>query len=379
MLDGFEVLGDRFQYGLELNLYPLRNLVSPFVDTASLPRSSSSADMIVDTYYGFTYDSWVSDAKAVYGKTKDLPHYAGEELENYGFLRVPFRRVPRRIVKSQAELEFIVNSIVSADPDIKLLLRGQNREYRLSRSKETLIALYGDANAIEPSLLPSSTRRSLDYDIIAAEWFAIIQDFMHEYGAEIAKTLTRRATSEMYEEQAKIKTTYNLALFALALAQHYGLPSVGLDVTTNIDTALFFALSDFSMSPTDNHLHICKPAPTNSEFPVIYLLSEGSRAHLNYDQFRPKWFPTVRPSMQQAHFIHTGWGLSKNDCARNIFLALYLDTSVGKFNTPPVERLFPQRGEDAFGRFLESLLDQPMSVEMGKFLSYFAWVAPDLP
>ena len=65
-------------------------------------------------------------------------------MANMGYLRVPFRRIPRRLVKDRSEIENIVNKIVSADDDLVLLFRGQTREHVINRSSEAMHSLYGD-------------------------------------------------------------------------------------------------------------------------------------------------------------------------------------------------------------------------------------------
>jgi hypothetical protein len=118
----------------------------------------------VDAYYGLAYSERASGISGIYGLQGDLPEFSCDALANDGFLRVPFRRVPRRIVRSKEELLQIVGSVRSADPKITVLYRGQREEYVLPRSERAKLSLYGDASAREPSLIPSGLRKAVALD-----------------------------------------------------------------------------------------------------------------------------------------------------------------------------------------------------------------------
>ena len=158
MLAGFrEVTEDELSAGAELNLQRHRNEVSPF---AELPRTSLPNDpLYVDTHYGLVYNGVFLESTALYGPTDALPSYGADVLADLGFLRVPFRRLPRIRMRHQADLDRFVSMIRSEDPKLKTLYRGQSREYCVPRNAETLNRLYGDPEAIEPSI-PSSAERA---------------------------------------------------------------------------------------------------------------------------------------------------------------------------------------------------------------------------
>jgi hypothetical protein len=169
-----------------------------------------SDQLIVDQYYGLSYQEMELLPAAIYGKTEDLPFYSGDNLSNAGFLRVPFRRIPRHVVRSRAELEDIVGSIRSADPNLRMLFRGQSQEYLIKRSPETTRWLYGADSVDEPSLMTSASRRKPGLEGILPEWCALLRIFVSHLPGPIEK---------------EFATDGNFPLFALALAQHYGLPT----------------------------------------------------------------------------------------------------------------------------------------------------------
>jgi hypothetical protein len=358
-----------------LHLYPWKNEFSPFGGVDRLRLGPKATDrLFVDTYYGLCYDPWDDIPDALYGRTADLPEYAGESLANMGFLRVPFRRIPRRLVRNRAELEAIVNSITSADDNLTLLLRGQAKEHLIPRPPQARQVLYGDPKAIEPSLISSAVRRGKALEDHFPEWCALLQLFLRQQIGNVAKWASISTLQQMENARLKLTSTHHFALFALAMAQHYGLPSLGLDATTKIDVALFFALRKFECHPNEKHIHLCRQDFRRSEPSVIYLLSPTKPGQLEYESFRPTSFAASRPDQQAAHFIHTGWGMRKNAGALQLFLALYLDPDGDFGELPTVGYLFPYMDDDPFGRFLEETTRNVGTQNIQELLQDFGWV-----
>ena len=161
--------------------------------------------------------------------------------------------------------------------------------------------------------------------------------------------------------------------FALALAQHYGLPSAGIDVTPDPRIAAFFALHMFSRETDGSRILRGIRKKGGDEPGVIYVFGVGERFSLDYEQFRPRTFPIGRPDRQRAFFLHTGWGLSRNECARRIWVALYLDPD-GDFDMPSCAEMFPEAGADRFARFLLDIAPE-MTPRLRDYLSCLYWVA----
>jgi len=138
---GFRELEERADLALE-NVRPCINEFSPFsrVDSVEPERP-----LLVDSYYGQVYDQLPLGAHAIYGETREIPEYAIDRLANHGFLRVPFRRIPRRVVRSLEELVAIVKALFDQFRRRKmtLLYRGQNIEYTLPRTGGARVAVCG--------------------------------------------------------------------------------------------------------------------------------------------------------------------------------------------------------------------------------------------
>jgi hypothetical protein len=360
--DGFHVIEKNQISDLSHNINFTIDEFSPFVDRNALVQCGNN--LIIDRYYGQCYHELELRPAGIYGRTMDLPIYSGDHLANNGFLRVPFRRIPRRIVHSRTELEIILESISSADDNLQLLLRGQTREHLLNRSRETCQLLYGEDSVFEPSLITSASRRKLALEDILPEWTAILNIFL--------------ATESNYVDEPRLgefTTSFCFPLFALSLAQHYGLPTNGLDVTDRLDVALFFALMQFQKAAEKQKANYVRQSNT-AEMPVIYVLAPTKRQQFDYESYKPKGFPQGRPDAQSAKFIHIGWGLAENACAERIFLALYLDPS-GNFDPIPLpSELFPAGEADCFSTFLERISKGPLPESMRRiFLEGFYTVS----
>jgi FRG domain len=153
--------------------------------------------------------------------------------------------------------------------------------------------------------------------------------------------------------------------FALSLAQHYGLPSMGLDLTDQIDTALFFALHQFKRTKGRGR----RVARSSTRQSVMYLFVLPERFCIEHARARPRVFPKGRPDTQRAWFSHIGWGYRRNQCAEYLVRALYLDEGGDFGPLPRAEELFPNRQNDRFGSLMEIALAQDWaSSRLSQFL-----------
>jgi hypothetical protein len=344
----------------------IENLDSPINQYSPWHRSGGSSpphgsEGFVDSYYGLAYSCGAGDIQAIYGVEEEFPEFSCDKLANNGFLRVPFRRVPRCLIRMKRELLEIVNGIRSADPTIKVQYRGQRKEHAIPRSDAAKEFLYGKSSTIEPSLIPSGLRKPVAVDHILPEWCLLLRQFYREFLDGFASWASEGTIESSRREARSFFLSPGLLLFGLALAQHYGFPTSGLDVTMEIEVALFFALFE-PVKTGPNRSAYVRPCPAQ-EPAVIYLLAPSEGQTFDYDSFKPKAFPKGRPEAQNAHFISLGWGKNRNACARRTFLALYLDPE-GDFKCDCVPSdLFP--ADDRFAKFLyeASQKDLPSDLE----------------
>ena len=127
--DGFLLLDASEAANPWHNLARFRNESSP-LSGVETPVPRADGKLWVDSQYGRAFDFVLTESSAAYGFTEDLAAAMKEQSE-LGYLRVPYRCVPRIRVSSRAEVDSIVAGIrsqLSAFGETRLLLRGQTNE-----------------------------------------------------------------------------------------------------------------------------------------------------------------------------------------------------------------------------------------------------------
>ena len=322
------------EVGTELGLAPHRNEVAP---DAVLGARAPGEDLLIDPAYGLIYDQAFANTVGLYGRSTEIPQMPGDELANVGFLRVPFRRVPRRRLRSRAELDRIVAAIDGRGRVVNYW-RGQAREYLLERSPETRNLLYGGGRVIEPSILTSAGREGLAWETILPVWAPIVCTHLD-------------LRPELEEWRTALYGSYRLRALLLALAQHYSLPSAGLDVTSSLRVGLFFALHEFER---DGDRVICRRKPPDGGDSVLYSLVAQPKVAIDYDALVPPPMTAARPRAQSARFLANAWHRAPNACARMLFCAFYLDPAIDwGDDVPGCDEMFPSG--DEFAAWLDAV------------------------
>ena len=312
---------------------------------ASALDVAESDDPYVDARYGHTWSFTPKRGAALYGRTEDFPASPIDHLANGRFLRVPFRRVPVIDVGSADELAAFAGRITSADKTIQLMWRGQVKEYYLARTNDELERLFGSTSALEPSLVPSASRANVEFADVLPAWSAILDLYISE-----CREILRTAHGSIADEIAQFHASYNYRLWAFATAQHYGLPSVGLDITTDLWTAVLFALHEFRYDATSART-IASRAPAGAQ-PVVYAMGGFQNDLFEDAALAPSYLQCQRPKAQTAHFFGTGWGAASNKAAERIFIAFRLLNHHGWTLRKRIEDLFPPTSADPFVAFL---------------------------
>lgn len=324
------------------NVNPIGDRFSPACDIEQVNRSAGTSGY-EDSLYGNCWSWTPAHGAAVYGRTNDLPVGPLDHLANGQFLRVPFRRVPVIEVNSIEKVRAIAGSVKSGDPKIKGVWRGQSCHYTTEgkgRTKDELLRLYGAEDVDEPSLLPSAARSNLYFPDSFGAWSALLDLYVHERARERG----------IQRELLNFANSYRYRMWGFATAQHYGLPSVGLDVTHDIDVALFFALHTFETSAKGI---TTSTRATSTASPIIYGLGGFIDHELFEDEkLAPGRILCTRPAAQSAMFFSTGWGHAPNNAAQRIYVALKLvGHEAWKFDLEP-SHYFPKPQDDEFLRFL---------------------------
>lgn len=310
--------------------WPLSNVFAIVneLGAGSKTPDTYSGDLFSDPYYGQSYNSSVLSAgvspyRASVAKPEGSPSTSA--------LSVPFRQVPRLQASSVAELRMVLSQFVDMSHMLiqgrsKLLplFRGQTHEYLLPRSSEARHMLYGDPNVLEPSLLPSSARRSIS--MRGAQAFSAV--------AEIA---VDHATNGFESPEGRIWGGASGDLLKSAFAQHYGLPTTSLDLTVSASTAIWFATTRL-VNDVDGFAAI--PVDAGSTC-VIYCFAPQEDLHHPIHAGGLSW---SRPNRQQGWVSPMGWGNSSNRIARYLLGAVYFPGSLRgdiEHQLPSANFLFP--------------------------------------
>jgi hypothetical protein len=327
------------------------------VNTLALPyRGARVRRGYVDPYYGQVYSrDFLVECEAIYRPVK-----AG--TGTFGHLSVPFRAVPRYFVGSYAELAFLLNRIHETLhghlPSTDLTLyRGQTSEYTLRRSDAARVKLYGSADAIEPSLLPSATRRSTSEQTFMA--FRSLVEMAVDMGEVSPPGFGDKSTwSTIKGDQLKV-----------AFGQHYGLATQALDLTDSPLIACWFASTE--LRPGAGGEFQATPVADDNTC-VVYVFRPGSGAGAPIDVTLS---PNARPALQQGWVTPSTWGWRSNRAATRLAAAVYFPGSVRAdlaADMPTTQRLFAPSDVDGLTylakRIGGRLPDSPITRELSRDL-----------
>lgn len=348
-----------FKKRLLLNGYSITNERSRY----TLPLTSDSnvyepSKMYLDDNYGRFYSGEIlNHSMGIYGNPL-MPFYdhGGQiTLPIVDVIHVPYRKIPVYKVQSLGDIAPHLKAFAEYSPNHTILLRGQNTFYQLHRNNhKELLQLYCNDNVKEPSFLPSLTRRSLDYFKTVSVWH------------NLAALLLQRLKTVHPSIDENIRLSERFHLFSLAVAQHYGLPSVGLDLTDNLTVALWFALYEATYSSTEPVKAKLIPAACNTA--NIYVFRCDKRTYFKFSDVVSN-IGINRPSVQHAYFNHCGWGMQRNQMALQLMCAFHVDSSMAKeLPSDYVRTLFPRIEDDEVLRNLLDIKDLYKDTSISKLL-----------
>lgn len=275
---------------------------------------------------------------------------------NHGILSVPYRKVPRYRAQSRDELygtiSILTRTVRQIYPQRTVVYRGQTEEHYVQRSSDERLRLFGSVDALEPSLRPSGARRPHLSDPARIAWSQVVQRHVQNSGG--------------YEPAHRFFQTGRAWTFAtreghltlLAYAQHYGLPTPALDVTTDIGVALWFALHRLRKTG-ENALSI---TPATDGDGVLYIFAADSRQFFDHQLTGDR---ALRPLRQHGGFIASNWGNSKNRTAAYLAAAIYFPHGLlSEISEELVagDLLFPGPRYDPFLRQLQQLVTRQSTI-----------------
>lgn len=331
----------RLEYPGFYNIYPIQNEISSLAkknDTSDYDKHS----FLLDDHYGRILNPLV---KHHYGNTSDLSPY--QEVKGYPIvdqLRVPFRRVPIYAYESLEQIKLILGNIESKNSAHEILIRGQSSIYTINRSIPENNLLYGEDAPKEPSFHPSFLRSNFNEFFTYSLWHSQTALMLNDIGVDLSLALSPNELSEYFQDVLNIKRSFDYTPIALGIAQHYGLPSIGLDLTKDINVASWFASHKLDIN--ENGDTITSPITDFSES-TLFIFRCPKDAVFSHKSIKPKFINNTRPDRQDAWFSHVGWGHAKNELASFLVCGIRLDASILDSFRPDFEKhLFPDRTQD---------------------------------
>lgn len=332
------------------NADPFQNRTSAFATEERFLVAKESG-LTVDQLHGHAWNYALNATDAVYGRSEDFAPGPLDSLANGAFLRVPYRRIPRIRIGSMSELSAFADAIVNPDRSISVMWRGQTALHTLAtrRSAEELLKYYGATDVVEPSLLSSAARGGIDIQRYMDAWFGVLDVFIDELHAGLRSDVGAEHADEWELDTLAMRQSYVFREWAFGVAQHYGLPSTGLDLTPDLDVAAFFALHEFAIAP-DGSTTITRVDRMAEPVVLLMAMQPGD---LGIDKLTaPPHLITPRASAQKAHFFRTAWGAAPNRAAERIIAVLDLVDHAKWTIALTTETLFPSLALDPFARFL---------------------------
>jgi hypothetical protein len=352
------------------------------------PRTTP-AFFLCDAYYRRLYPALPAVQHAVYGEhgiewaVEDLP------VEVLPPARVHHRRVPRFIARSQDDIARVATTIQAqaAEDPSPILYRGQTQAHTLRRTPGALQFLYGTLDAHEPSLLSSAVRHEVDGETVLAQFYAEMQSAaydaheLHDAAQWFSNTVRNAPDVSVIEESHPLFHRHSHTVFRSgsgghlrelqALAQHYGIPTYGIDLTDRLDVAVWFATN--KVETLGEHLTAQLhhwAATTATDWPVVYLFHPPPVYVSHFTVLNEIKRPATRPAAQGARLAFGGWGLQANIVAEDVVAIAHLAPGMRPTSTLPFRSLFPSRHDDPF---LDLLLTRKATVS-GPTATLYKWV-----
>lgn len=320
-------------------------LVSPFDQTRQF------SGVLVDKYYRMSFLARELDDRGAYGAgdvRRDQFAEFYETAPTNGLLRCKHFCVPIIDVSSTGEIRDIVSRIPRLDEN-GVVLRGQRKMHMLRRDPAIREFLFANSCAAEPSLITAAAReRSYIYE---DSHFALRRFLERRVYAGDKKGLSERI--EQWRKEAA-SPLCRLDYAVMALAQHYGIPTHGLDVTLNPEVAIWFATNVFSRDESSGLFRYDPLRPESwasspEDMPVVFacqaVTNTVSPSLFDCEELADFGFIATRPTAQSARFFHGGHSDHQNRLAETIVCAFRLRPAVYDLDVS-FEKLFPSPAAD---------------------------------
>jgi hypothetical protein len=254
-----------------------------------------------------------------------------------------------------------------------VFFRGQVRFHRLQRAARVRSLLFGDSCSVEPSMTTSASRDlGCDYDTVHFALKYFIEQIVLNRRWDGTDDMTRW---RQQSEDPSCPLDYAL----MALTQHYGLPSHGLDITTSDDVALWFAVNRFGKDANGKaryqRLSAADWPDDRDAWPVIFACQTVTRSiesslH-DCHELTEFGFEARRPINQKARFFLGGHSDHQNRLAEAVVCVFRLRP--GDYATTcSFDSLFPSSDVDpGYRLMLDFAQSRDFGFIWGKYINRF--------
>jgi hypothetical protein len=343
----YEAQGDAMVFGgIPADEWNNANPPSP----NAMDQGAALPGMVVDKQYRAAFTARRFGRQALYG-SHNVPrdHYREfyDNIDVAGLIRCKHYCAPIIDISTPQDLVALVAEIPRRS-DEGLFYRGQGKLHTIPRPDSVRGLLFGSSNGREPSLPTAAARRHFDYDGLHFALRYFLQD----------RILHERATGETFEVLAKRwgersrSFQCELDYAVMALGQHYGIPTHGLDVTTSLDVATWFATNKWS---NDGQWASYEKKPVSEwsdkpeDWPVIFACQQVTHSLgmslRSCEELTEFGITAFRPERQSARFFLGGHSDHQNRLAEAVICAFRLRP--GPWSTDAsYTHLFPSSEED---------------------------------
>lgn len=280
-------------------------------------------------------------------------HYTDfySSIEHADILRCKHYCVPVVEVSSVEEIQAHVANIPRRDLAHGVFFRGATCGYTLNRPEAVAKLLFGDSCSNEPSLPNTADRKRFDYD----DTHFALKFFLENY--ILGKGRWAKFDYHRWHELS-VSPLCEIDYAVMTLAQHYGIPSHGLDITTDLTTAIWFATNAFIELNGHASYRLIEPSDwpaSSNDWPVVYAcqqVTHSIKASLHdcavLDEFG---LMALRPVAQSGKFFLGGQLDHQNRLAETVICAFRLKPGIyptaHSFHT-----LFPSPSNDVAYRIM---------------------------
>lgn len=350
----------------------------PAIDPLRYLQDESKTAMqgvLVDKYYRAPFWTRTLAPHGLYGAKNLLrdhysDFYAGLPIRE--LIRCKHYCAPVIEVSSLDEIQQYVAQIPILSAT-EIFFRGQTAMHTLRRDGAVKQLLFAESCSVEPSLTTSASRDlTYDYDVLH---FALRQFAERSLYDGDRKLIAER--TERWRDQSA-SPTCRLDYAIMALSQHYGLPSHGLDVTTSEDVAVWFATNRFykeQVGGISGYNMMCSSdwAEDPNRWPVVFACQAVTNSIepslQNCEELEDFGILAARPERQHAKFFHGGHSDHQNRLAEAVVCVFRLRPNTYETQST-FTSLFPSPAEDAaYKLMLDFAEEHPTS--WGRYINRF--------